>query len=944
MQVPHARLIGRSAELATLGQALDAARGGAGRTVVVAGEAGIGKTRLVEELLAKTAPDDGGPLVLRGQCAASGAGPVPYSGLNGVLHDVIESLGAADTLEAAGPAADALGVLAPGLVQVRAGVDTERLPEVLVELLVALAGTRPIVVVLEDLHWSCDVTRTTVARLARAATAAPLLAVLTYRSDDVGRRHPLRTTLAELERSRLAVRIDLGRLGPDEVVQLAGELHGSVEPGAAVDGLEDLVERSGGVPFYVEELASYVGGEIPDSLRDVLLLRYSQLSPAAQEFCRAVAAAGQHASHDLLTAALGEDRLVVAESAAREAVEALVLIPDPDGYRFRHALMQEAVVAELLPGERRRLHAAYATALEARPPSVARLAEIADHWWRARVPERALAAAVAGQTAAESDAGTSTALALGERAMDLWDLVPDAERVAGITHAELLRRVAAALHSSTRVDRALALARQSLEEWPPGDPSGRARMLGQVSYYMLRAGDVSGLARLEEALEVVPDDDLSARASLLLIKARNAMLAGRHGEAVEASDAGYETAMATGDTATASVLVNVGALSRINSGDLTARADLDRARELAGTDWYALSRYYTNASDTHLKLGEYEQALDLASEGAARARELGAGWGPRAMLEGNAAEALLGLGRWDEADAWYERSMPLVAPSTFAVYLHERWTWLTFWRGEVDRAQAMARSRGERWLQHSRNEMQIRSRASTTLAELALARGDVDDALRTVAAATDPAALYGYYRLPVLGVAGKALGRAREAGRAVDEGPYRAALAACASWPTYPVWAALFAAELGEGPWSAVTEADGPAHLLPYALYRDGAALLAAGDRAGARDRLTDAVEAATAIASGLVANEAAALLVSGALGRPARGGTVAGRDDERLTDRESQVLELVAEGLTNGQIAERLFISRKTASVHVSAILRKLGVSSRTAAAMLAGSERTAS
>jgi DNA-binding CsgD family transcriptional regulator/tetratricopeptide (TPR) repeat protein len=918
-------MVGRAEELARLRAALAAARAGSGTTVVLVGEAGIGKTRLVDELLA---PPGGDELVLRGQCTDSGSGPVPFAGLTGLLRDAVTALGPQAALEAAGPAADALGALAPGLVEVRAGVDAGRAPEALVDLLLTLAARRTVVVVVEDLHWSDDVTRAVLARLARAASGAALLVVATYRSEDVDRRHPLRAVLAELTRSRAATQLDVPRLAAAEVVELARTLADHEGP------LDDLVERSEGVPFYVEELAGVAGEGMPESLRDLLLLRYSRLDDDARAFCRAVAAAGQHAPYDLLAAALGEDALGAAEEGARAAVDAGVLRADADGFRFRHALMQEAVAGELLPGERRRLHTAYARALEARPASLARLAEVADHWWGARVLDRALAAAVTGHAAAEADAATQTALALGERALELWDLVPDAERVAGVAHHELLLRLAETLHASTQLHRALTLARQALAEWPADDRSGRARVLASVSYYTGRTGDERARGLLEEALRVVPEDDPAGRAELLLVKARAAMLAGRHGETEEAAGAGIAAAEAAGDPATASVLVNVRAMSRINAGDVGALADLEDARRLAGDHWFAVSRYYTNASDAHLKVGDAARALGLASEGAALALRQGAGWGIRAMLEGNAAEALLVLGRWAEADAWYERSVPLVSPSTFAVYLHERWTWLALWRGRVAEAQAMARSRQGLWLQHARNEMQIRSRIGVTLAELALERDDLDAALAAVApAATD--ALTGHYRLPVLGVAARVHARARAAGRDVDVEPFRRALAECAGWPTAGVWSALVAAELGEGPWSAVADGGGPAHLRPYALLRDGEALLAAGDRAGARGRLAAAAQAADAIGCGLVGVQARALGTDAGLAAPARRGA----GPERLTERERQVLDLVAEGLTNGQIADRLFISRKTASVHVSAILRKLGVASRTEAAVRARS-----
>ncbi len=932
-------LVGRSHELALLRDAVADARVGRGRAVVVAGEAGIGKTRLVEETLAAEHGSPGAaPLVLRGQCADSGSGPVPYAGLAGLVADAVAQIGAEATLEAAGPAADALGAIAPGLVSQRRDVDTGRLPEVLSDLVLALSRRRPVVVVVEDLHWSDDVTRTVVSRLARSVPGAPVLVVVSYRSDEVGRRHPLRGVLTELARARLVTTVEVPRLEPGEVVELTGTL---LRPGAAPSPLpggvlQDLVERSEGVPFYVEELAEFVGGSagtrLPETLRDVLLLRYGALSPGAQAFCRAVAAAGQHAPHELLRAVLGDEHLAEAETAAREAVEAHVLLANVDGYRFRHALMQEAVADELLPGEARRLHAAYAETLESTGRTLADRAAAADHWWRARVPDRALVAASAAVTADDATGATSTVVALGERALELWDLVPDAEGLTGVGRAEMTRRVAAALQQATRLDRAEALAREAVALWPADDPSGKARALATLANVVAKAGSPEAEAITDEALATVPDDDLAGRAVLLRVKARNAMIDGRDAETVETATRGYETAVAAGDTANASVCLNMRAIGRVDGGDRDGLADMERARELAGDDWYPLSHYYTNASDLHIKLGEFDAAREIAEVGAARARERGAGWASRAMLEGNVAEALVGLGRWAEAEAWYERSVPLVDPSDYAVYLGERRAWLMLWRGRVDEAQRVGRAQRETWLRFGRLEAQIRARVAPTLAELALERDDVDDALDQVRLATDPDDLAPSYLLPLLGVAARVLAHARDLGRPVDDAPYRAALARCADWPTYPAWAAVVAAELGDGPWSAVVEAGGPAHLRPYALFRDGRALLAAGDRAAARDRLAAAVDAAEAIGAGLVSAWATELLSGAGLAGTRRRSPAAG-----LTDRERQVLDLVAEGLTNGQIAERLFISRKTASVHVSAILRKLGVTSRTEAAVQA-------
>jgi DNA-binding CsgD family transcriptional regulator/tetratricopeptide (TPR) repeat protein len=936
-------MVGRSAELAVLREAFADALDGAGGTVVVGGEAGIGKTRLVAEFLEELAGDDV-PLVLRGQCADSGSGPLPYVALVGVLTDVVDAVGPQAALTAAGPAADALGVLAPRLVDVRRDVDTGRLPEVLADLATALAAEQPVVIVFEDLHWSDDVTRTVLARLARSAPRARLLVIATYRSDDVGRRHPLRTTLAELERARLVARVDVPRLDPAEATRLFSSLVSLRSDAPDLPGavLGELVERSEGVPFYAEELADFAGDAMPDSLRDLLLLRYSSLSDAAQRFCRTVAAAGQRAPHELLVAMLGVAGLDEAEAAAREAVEAHVLVADADGFRFRHALIQESVDAELLPGESRRLHAACASALEDGERTLARIAEAADHWWRARIPDRALASAVEVVSAAETYGRTSSAViaAAGERALELWELVPDAARVAGLTHAALLRHVSVALQDAAQIERAAGLAREAVSEWPDDDPAGRAQSLSTLAHILGKAGDPASDAMLDEALSLLPEDDHAGRAPLLRLKARNAMMDHRHDEAITAAGEALAAATAVGDRQNASLALNLRAMSRLDRGDLDALDELERSHEVAGDDWRAQCHYYTNASDIRLKLGQFTRAERLAESGAGIARALGAGWATRAMLEGNVAEAWIGSGRWADAEAWYELSVPLIDPSDYAVYLGERWTWLTMWRGDVEAAQSRARVHRATWQRFGRVEEQIRARVTATLAELALLRDDLDDALDLVRLAIAPGALGPFYRLTTLAVAARVLDRARREGREVDVAPYREALASCTVWPTYPTWAAVFAAELGDGSWESVAAADGPAHLRPYALYRDGASLLEAGDRAAARERLADAVRAADAIGCGLVADQARTL-IDGAGLAPSRGGG-RGRPaaDRTLTDRERQVLGLVAEGLTNGQIAERLFISRKTASVHVSAILRKLGVSSRTEAAVVARSD----
>lgn len=970
MPVPRARLVGRARELGELTAALHDVRSGAGRTIVVAGEAGIGKTRLLDELTARAE----GTTVVAGQCADSGSGPVPYAALTGLLHDIAQAVGPEAVLAAAGPAAGALSAVAPQLFPFGsdAGAAADRVPEVLADLLAELAAGQPLVVVLEDLHWSDDVTRAVALRLARTAPAG-LLLLLTYRSDDVGRAHPLRTVMAELDRARLTTRLDLARLGEPEVRQMAQDLlgvspgGGHRETGVDPEALTDLADRSEGVPFYIEELVGFLGTDLPDSLRDILLLRYWNLSREAQALCRVVAAAGPRVWHDVLddvlkdvTTGVGDDP----EETAREAVEAQVLVATDVGYTFRHALVQEAVYAELLPGERRRQHAAHARALEQalvrRGRSVAKLSRIADHWWRAGMLDKALAAAVEGHRAAVDGAASSTAVTLGERALELWEQVPDAEAVAGLTHHELLRTVAEALRGSTRTTRALAVAHEAIAEWPDDDPAGLARVLCDAALIAGHAGSDEGPELIDRGLALVaPGRDDAVRGQLLVLQARHAMLDGRREDAIEAATAAYDAGTAIGSTELVSVALNLRGVSRIQLGDAGGFAEIDAGRDAAGDSWQGLSRYYINGSDVWLLVGDWARAAEIAEKGVAAAHRYGSSEGTRIMVEGNLAEARIGRGDWAEAAAWYERTMPVIHDSVYSAYLSERRAWLAMWRGDVERAQAEGRRKAAVWERFGRLEEQIRSRTSVTLGELALLRDEPAEALERMSVVIDPdRGRNPAYDLPQLAVAAQAIARLRTAGHGVDDTAYRAALAECAHWPTFPLWSAVFEAELGTGPWTAVADlpGPGPVHLRPYALYREGARLLEAGDRAGARSALGSAVAEAEKIGAGLVVQRAQGLIDrAGLLGR----GTAAGRTPssgrakgtgradaaasgsgpDMLTPREQQVLALVAEGLTNGQIAERLFISAKTASVHVSAILRKLGVSTRTEAALLASS-----
>ena len=249
MQIGRVPLVGRQADVGALRDEI-AAVGQTGRAVVVSGDAGMGKTRLLRDFT--DGLDD--VIVVRGACVDSGSGPAPLTAVTDLLRGLVDALGVETVRRAAGAGTDALGVLVPALGE--APGDAERLADVVVETISELARSHRLAVVIEDLHWADGTTSEIASRLVRRAAVAPLFVLLSYRTDDVGRGHPLRPILAELDRARLLTHRPLSRLSPADVAILATAVH---DGPLATDVLLDIATRSDGIPFYVEELASFSG-------------------------------------------------------------------------------------------------------------------------------------------------------------------------------------------------------------------------------------------------------------------------------------------------------------------------------------------------------------------------------------------------------------------------------------------------------------------------------------------------------------------------------------------------------------------------------------------------------------------------------------------------------------------------------------------------------------
>ncbi|WP_169738830.1 helix-turn-helix transcriptional regulator [Jiangella gansuensis] len=954
-----ASLVGRERQLADLRQAYAQACTGEPVTVLIGGEAGIGKTRLTEEFTAE-AGRLGARIVVGQSVALDGDGPAfaPFVGAVRGLHGQV---GTEALLELAGPGGERLASLVPELGDPPAdGPEGRgRLYEVVTSLLERSAAEQPLVVLLEDLQWADRASRDLLRFVARGVRDTKLLILVTYRTDELHRGHPLRALLAELDRMRQVHRIELPRLGHDEVVaQLRGLLGRPLERGY----VERIFQRSEGIPFFVEELAwvddDTGQAELPGSLRDLLLVRIEPLSEDTQRLLRLMSAAGNRVDHSVLEK-VADERSGPLEAALREAVSSGVIVVDGDGYAFRHALLREALHDDMLPGEHARMHARYAEALETHPelmPNGPTAAEVAHHWYSAHDVERAFAWSLTAADELVRGYAHATAQQLLERALELWDQVADPETVAGSTRLDVVVRAATEAYSAGEFDRALSLVKEALRLVDrEADPGRAGWLLARKGNVLNRLGRPGAIEALREARELIPADPPSAeRAEALDWLATTLMLDWSFAECLEVADEAERVAEAIG-------MARIVASARITRGTAwvhlgdseAALAEMHRAAATATAGPDHLHRYYVNLSDAYMLLGRYGEAVDVATEGYQHAREQGRKRTSGVVLAGNAAEPMLALGHWDRADRMIERGLEMVPPANHERHMLGLQAWLALWRGDVEAAAAaVERLRAG---MTRRTVLPQDSRLVARLhADVALAAGRPEEAWSVVtdAVGDDVRAAVPGYDLPLAFAGAQALGErlraaADPADLAVDVAWLRdLARHTAAGWPLQ-LWSVLIEAELsgraGDDPaaWQqaldALQQAEGPVYLVPYAGYRLGRALIAAGDRDAAGDALREAAGRADQLGAGLLrgwiddlSRRAHVPLVTGV---PAgRGPASAG-----LTLREYEVLKLVADGRSNREIGEELFISAKTASVHVSNILAKLGVSGRGEAAAVA-------
>jgi DNA-binding CsgD family transcriptional regulator/tetratricopeptide (TPR) repeat protein len=805
------------------------------------------------------------------------------------------------------------------------------------------------VIIVEDLHWADPATIDFFRFAARAPWEAQVLIAATYRSDEVSRGHPLRRALPELERGENVERIHLDRLTAAEVREQARSILATMPD---TESSRALFERSEGVPFFVEELLNFTGtGAFPASLRDLLLSKYDDLDGQTREVVRLLAAGGQSVAHDLAASVV--DNPSELDANVRNAIEAGLLSVVDDEYAFRHALVREAVLGELLPGERATFHSTFALALEHQQQTrdQARLAaRIAAHWFEARNDERAFSSAILAMEKSLDLFGYATAAGLGSRALELWDRVAEPEKSSGSTRAALLFDVATAWYFAGEMGRAHRFVDVAIDRTPRTERKRYAELLTRKAAIRNYAGH-DGVAELyEEALATLGDADPELRISILAELAAQHMLAGRLSDCVERASEAIESAPEAARQFVA-IAANVRACARIDLLDISGgREDLELSHRLAGEDPQALIRYYLNASEANTLLGDYSTALEVAREGLRMALAYGVERSTGAMLAVNTIDPLFALGLWDEADALIDRSLELDPPLAFRIFLVRARLRSLLWRGEPDRA----------WEQYGQWRGAVESFAAriaqtrlgiaSDLTDIAFARGDLDGAWEAASIIfSEPSPAPGY-KLPIAAAAARVIAARRRAHGAAedrilddDEQALREAVSRGEGWPTHSLWLAVIDAELS-GPhgmggdtkaWDRVAThpslPGAPAVTrLQASLGRARAAVLS-GERDDAAQRLLTLKTEADRMGAGLISRWAQELITDAGLAE--RSGTASSGD---LTSREAQVLELLAQGLKNSEIASALFISPKTVSVHVSSILRKLGADSRTEAAHL--------
>jgi DNA-binding CsgD family transcriptional regulator len=996
-------IVGRDRELADISRHLGLGGEPQSRSVLLAGDAGVGKTRLLAELVDRLTTAGWHAVV--GHCLDFADTALPYL----PFTEIFGRLATSDPEVAARLAQEhpALTHIQPGRRTISGtadrpseNLDRGELFDAVHGALDSLGASAPLLVVVEDVHWADQSTRDLLRLLFARPFESPVSVLASYRTDDLHRRHPLRAAVAEWARLPGLHRVQLGPLADSDVRRLVGALHEGSRDGGPRDGLlresalsqgslreasfrdgapghrmsesdlHAIVERAEGNAFFAEELmvASELGCRgLPDDLADLLLVRLDRLGDHPKQVVRAASCAGRRVSHVLLSQVVdqSDDEL---ERSLRAAVESNVLVQvGADGYAFRHALLAEAVYDDLLPGERARIHAAYARALSSRMVD-GTAAELARHARAAHDLDTAIRASIDAGDDAMSVGGPDEAAQHYEAALELLSN-PRRPIPQDIDLVSLVVSAAEAVTAAGHLQRAVALVEDQLRQLSPdAPPEHRARLLmAMATAASLIDVPTGALEATTEALSLIDDEPTPLRAKLLSLLAVANTHRGRDEEAARhatealglAQKLDLPRVVADATTTLAGIDERGGDLDAarltLEQIVLSARGNGHVAAEIRGlfllgglhherAEYAEAQRLYALAENTARAAGQpwAPYGFDARMMGALTAYQRGlwddalvladySGQSPPPLSEAmlNSVRMLVGAGRGDPAVlAFFEPSRPFweregllaLVAGVAAIDLYGD-------RGDVaamlavhDDVVANAR---RIWQEHFAGRIRL---SALVLGQLASA------------AASAPVSGRDHLMAPVPDLVAAAESvRRRIQKRKQPLGPEGVA------------WLARSRSEHLRLRWLADIDPPPEAELVsawedtvagfvalghPFETARSKARLASVYRAMGRTREAADDLGAARETALRLGAQPLLAELRG--LGA-SRGRDIDARRDTDLTTREREILGLVAQGRSNGEIARQLFISAKTVSVHVSNILAKLGAGGRTEAVAIA-------
>jgi DNA-binding CsgD family transcriptional regulator len=847
--------------------------------------------------------------------------------------------------------------------------------------------------VVEDVHWADSATLDCLTFLARAGRWAGVRVVASCRGDEMPLAAHVADWLAQVRSGAGAEEIRLGPLSRAEVArQVTSLTAGPVSPRV----IQELFARAEGNPFFTEQLVAAaltgrepqadageglrVPADLPTRLAELLTARAGRCTGDARAVLAALAVAGRALTEAQLGQVTGLDTDAVRQGL-RELAAARLLAEAPQaeagasgGHRPRHALLAEAVAGALLAGERAALHERTARAL-AGDPGLA--AEVAGHWQGAGRPAEELPARVAAAKAAERVFGYAQAAAHWQRAIELSHAQPDIAATAGIDAPRCYVQAIDALYLAGDRQRAGVLAEEAYRHFADHEDAATAAVIcHRAAFFRTLDAPAAGLPLMQEALrlfELTPPSYDHAHALLDYA----AFFVQYVEERLQANLDALHRALQIAEAADAKALiprtVSTIAYQAFMRGQVEegfaalerGRASIRESHDIPALVWLA-----GNESDALLKLAQFERAAEVGSHGFEAARQAGLqAWNVTSFLAVNAAEALLALGRTRQAAA-------LIAPLTGMPPDRIHWI-VKVVVAEIDLLCGEADTAGGWWrqiyaLSAVTSRVDFAYESAPQAAEASLWAGRPDDALaetrRALALFKVPDLTILSGRLLIAGM--RACADLAERARARrDWEASAAALTAAdslAAWvgqmggapfadhpfvAAIPAQRATWDAERTRlaGPsapdaWAAAAKAWhdlGCPHRAGYAWWRQAEALLDAGQPAAvAADALRAAADAADGHDPLLDQIRALAERARIPLQPPAAAAGPSPADalaPYELTGRELAVLRLLAAGRTNAQIGAELYISPKTAGVHVSNILRKLGVSGRVQAAAMA-------